>query len=329
MRRVLFVCVIGVSALVACGLSVVGTGSATTGDGGADAIAPIPPMPGDGDGGQGDAGCPTACDGVCSDLTTDPSNCGACGAPCNAGEECNAGKCRPACTLGQTRCGDACVDLTNDPSHCGTCTTVCPVTTPLCSASACVNNCAAGQVICLVGDSGVAGACTDTTKDPKNCGGCNAACKTSEICVGSACKPLCGAGAVVGDTFTQGMVGCVGHVTWENRATLCPAGAHVCSAQEWRTNRGTAPPTYIYWTNDNLRYEGSSSACAATLSTNYGTAGCGYNGTAEPMRVCSGSTDKAGNQCNWTQCGYDQTSTNEWFGGCRGNFYAGALCCSP
>jgi hypothetical protein len=138
----------------------------------------------------------------------------------------------------------------------------------------------------------------------------------------------CAAGADVVDIFDDRMVGCnkQGGVTWDQRATLCAAGYHVCSAATWNARRGNAAPSSDYWTDDNLQYTGTGSgACEAVLS---GGTSCGTN---RPMRVCttSGSpagTDKYGNTCTWTSCGYN-TMTNQYFGGCVTNTTAGALCC--
>ena len=117
------------------------------------------------------------------------------------------------------------------------------------------------------------------------------------------------------------MAGCAGSVAWADRASLCNQGYHVCSAQEWVSRRGSAVPGHNYWTNDDLKYSGSgANSCTASVST--GTS-CGAN----PMRVCSPTqADPEGNQCNWTGCGLDSTSST-YFGGCLGNTTAGTLCC--
>ncbi len=77
------------------------------------------------------------------------------------------------------------------------------------------------------------------------------------------------------------MMGCAGSVTFANRATLCPSGSYVCEAQDWMNYRSGDSSTYNYWTNDNLRYNGSSSACF--VSETVGTV------CAHPMRVCTPS----------------------------------------
>ena len=90
--------------------------------------------------------CPaglSACDGVCTDLTTNRSHCGACGAVCqdpmNAFAVCNAGRCEP-CPPGTT---DACLprectDLAHENGACGACDTRCP-TGAMCRDGRCVD----------------------------------------------------------------------------------------------------------------------------------------------------------------------------------------------
>lgn len=93
--------------------------------------------PGDGgapdDGGApGDAGplaCElgtTACDGVCVDLATDVTSCGACGVRCGPAQLCAAGVCVDRCGPGTLECGSACIDPMTDPDNCGRCGHECP-----------------------------------------------------------------------------------------------------------------------------------------------------------------------------------------------------------
>jgi hypothetical protein len=72
--------------------------------------------------------CPngqTSCGGICTDLTSDPANCGACGTACNVGDNCVAGQCSAgmggmtgcnglvaclnACMVGDMACEQACI----------------------------------------------------------------------------------------------------------------------------------------------------------------------------------------------------------------------------
>jgi hypothetical protein len=132
----------------------------------------------------------------------------------------------------------------------------------------------------------------------------------------------CSAGAA-DQVFEQGMRGCKGTVSFANRATRCAAGSRVCTAAEWVARHGTTAPTYNYWTNDVLYGSGGPGACAADLVYQLGEWCDGTN----PMRVCAAATDSLGNQCNWTGCGFNANTPNEYFGGCQNNPTAGALCC--
>jgi hypothetical protein len=124
------------------------------------------------------------------------------------------------------------------------------------------------------------------------------------------------------EVFSSVMVGCPGTSSWADREFLCGAGYTTCSASWWVSLRGGGAPSHSYWTDDELRYSGSSTACSVHLDTGTPcTAGM-------PMRVCAAtSPDPEGNRCNWTNCGYQTATPNEYFGGCLGNSTAGTLCC--
>jgi hypothetical protein len=132
----------------------------------------------DGDGGG--ASCPTGqstCAGSCTDVSTDPANCGSCGAACAAGFVCTAGAC--TCPVGELSCGGVCVDPATDPANCGSCDSACP--------SGLV--CTSGTCGCPTGDSACGGSCTDTQTDPANCGGCGLVCQAGSACSAGACTP--------------------------------------------------------------------------------------------------------------------------------------------
>ena len=70
--------------------------------------------------------CPTGaacCNGICTDLSSDPNNCGACENVCPASAPfCIQGACAlNPCATGLTFCDPACVDLISDPFNCGAC----------------------------------------------------------------------------------------------------------------------------------------------------------------------------------------------------------------
>jgi hypothetical protein len=157
-------------------------------------------------------------------------------------------------------------------------------------------------------------------------GGCAGNLTAGALCCiadSTACSSL----ASAEQAFAPGVVGCAGKVTWDRRQDLCGAGCTACSASQYMQYSSGTPPRYDYWTNDNLGFAGSASACGAYSS---GGTSCGTN---DPMRLCvpRTTTDPLGNVCNWHDCGFNGvppvSSGDDYFGGCSGNTTAGTLCC--
>jgi hypothetical protein len=249
---------------------------------------------------------------ICTDLETDDLNCGACGSQCTAGNRCVSKVC---CPVWKMFCAGGCVDVESSTDHCG----------------GCGNKCAAGEqcltgVCCAPGKAVCGGACVDLASDRDNCGSCGKVCNPGAPCTNGACAGTppaiaCKSG-VEDQVFAAGMRGCKGHVYFKDRATLCNAPKfRVCTAKEWVAKHAGQAPTHIYWTNDVLYAEGKSKDCY--VSTQKLT----WCGPSSPMRVCSGKQDTEYNSCNWTDCGLDTKTPNVFFGGCQGNWTAGALCC--
>jgi hypothetical protein len=67
------------------------------------------------------------CDGACTFLDWDPTNCGGCGNVCPASAPfCNWGGCTERdCPPGLVLCGDECTDISFDVYNCGACGNVC------------------------------------------------------------------------------------------------------------------------------------------------------------------------------------------------------------
>ncbi|HVR04069.1 MAG TPA: MopE-related protein [Polyangia bacterium] len=208
--------------------------------------------------GQGQSSCPNATgNGVyCVDLTTDPSNCGACARMCPGGTRCAAGICAAlTCAPPGTACVGAggstiCTDLTRDAANCGACGKVC-ATNAICSAGVCEGG--GGSYPGLAACTGPGGAafCTNLLNDQGNCGACGNMCAAGESCFGGTCgtappPPVCPTGTVVctdpsgqkqycsNPTFDSGNCGRCGNVCASG--TSCNNGACVTTAM---TDAGT------------------------------------------------------------------------------------------
>jgi hypothetical protein len=120
---------------------------------------------------------------ACTDLASDPSNCGACGNVCQPGPledaTCFDGSCVYLCAEGAVRCSGTCTFLEWDPDNCGACGNACPEAAPYCTQGVC-SPCKPGLVLC--GDS-----CVDLGSNPNNCGACGQICAAGEVCAGGAC----------------------------------------------------------------------------------------------------------------------------------------------
>jgi hypothetical protein len=118
---------------------------------------------------------------LCTNLSADTANCGACGTACLAGHLCSSGAC--VCPPSQSLCGSACVNESSDNANCGGCGTRCGGGTT-CINSACT--CPTGQDLCN-------GTCVNPQTDTNNCGGCGNFCFSGSTCVNGACTcPIAG-----------------------------------------------------------------------------------------------------------------------------------------
>jgi Cys-rich repeat protein len=122
------------------------------------------------------------------DVSTDPKNCGACGAPCSnnniANPTCVGSQCTGACNLGYGDCNmdrrtDGCeANLKTDPANCGGCGITC--------ASQCVVGVAPGGTVCNNGACGIAmGGCQPFYYDLD--GVCSNGCECQGLNVGGTC----------------------------------------------------------------------------------------------------------------------------------------------
>lgn len=159
----------------------------------------------------------------CTDLNTDPFNCGGCCQPCDEGEVCCRGRCMPrhqcdiplppippaitgGCPAGLERCGTLsgcsfCTDTQFDRRHCGGCNQPCTGLNEVCCRGQCVvaiseencgsdcSRCGERQRCCLAPTFDSAFRCVDLgTRE--HCLACNDRCLLSETCCPAGCVNL-------------------------------------------------------------------------------------------------------------------------------------------
>jgi hypothetical protein len=282
-----------------------GSSSGATGavDAAVDARTPTPDAatsPTDGAVRDQAAGCAAGtllCAGLCSNVSVDPVNCGACGTRCATGQVCTSGVC--GCRTGQTTCSGACVDTTSDAKNCGACGTACAAGM-VCSQSKCASGCAGTLKLC--GTS-----CVDTSGSSVNCGTCGQACPADESCYAGAClcptgEGACGTAGQCVDT-TSSVAHCGGCTACATGASCvagvcgCPTGQSVCN--------GTCVDT-----NSDPKNCGTCGTSCTTAGTQ-----CLFGGCINPTSLNCGGGPMVGNTCVANQfdlMGQYWVNNNQW-----------------
>lgn len=274
----------------------------------------------------GACACPAGrvdCGGICTDLSQDDCNCGACGQHC-AGGLCMSGACQCLGNQLPLQCGGSTVcSYSGDPRNCGGCGVTCPANTTCSSnpdGSESCAPCAAPLEACGSGQ------CVDLSGDQSNCGACGCQCKRLDGsfvgCSGGACD--CGSLTNCCATGGSGCVdlqsdpencGACGHacptsdVCVSGTCTPCPAGKIACRFID--PSGALEPTTCVDPMSDpencgqcNHRCFGPWTCSAGTCVCNPGNLDCPGTVHDEPAGV-SGCTDPTYDKHNCGACGHD------------------------
>ena len=217
----------------------------------------------------------TDCSGQCKTLTSDNSNCGACGTACGAMRTCSNGTCQ--CSAGLMNCNGQCVG--SDATHCGPSCTVCPSATPSCGNNTCLSECPSGQILC-------GSTCAPSTGDGTilHCGGCNACPPGADACTNGVCgcatagRTLCGSQCVDTSNSNTHCGGC---------NAPCTGAGMSCQGGQCRSTTGTGGTTGAGGT-------GGAGGSAGTTGTAGSTAGRGGTTGNAGAGGVSGTTGTAG-----------------------------------
>lgn len=136
------------------------------------------------------------CEGTCTNVATDPENCGKCGTLCPSGQACVAGACSATCPPDDKLCtndggASICVNAQTDNDNCGSCGHACKPN-EICHNAECNGTCGdskSGEVVC--GADGGLPYCANLQADNTNCGTCGHVCTGGELCVSGVCKGAC------------------------------------------------------------------------------------------------------------------------------------------
>lgn len=185
----------------------------------------------------------TLCGSSCTSTSTDPKNCGKCGAACGANQVCNDGVCSYSCTPPETLCNAPPEGGTEDAS--GT-SGEGGGTTEAGGSSGGGGDASQGADAEPEEDAGGDGGsslpyCANLGNDNNNCGACGTVCTGEHTCQSGQCGLSCGPGQVAciaGDTCVATGTCCssadcsvTGQICPQpGGACACPGGETVCAS---------------------------------------------------------------------------------------------------
>jgi hypothetical protein len=225
------------------------------------------------------------CPSTCTNVLSDPSNCGLCGHACFLNQVCANGLCvtvsgsggaggstsKPpmGCAAPFTTCGSLCTDTLSDANNCGGCNRACP-SGDTCQSGFCTppndpESCAPPNHVC-------GGTCVDLAHDRDNCLACGQACAVGQLCGPIGCTATCNAplvtcgGACVNPLGDAANCGGCGHAC--GRDQMCTVGACGCP-----TGRAACGAFCVDTMNDEANCGGCDHACAAGEACGAGVCG--------------------------------------------------------
>jgi hypothetical protein len=168
-------------------------------------------------GGFADCNADMLKDGCESDVSADVKNCGGCGLSCsvnNITPSCAKSVCGGVCKANFNDCNgnkqlDGCEsDARSDANNCSACGVACSTNhvKPVCAASICSGECAAGFADCNVNKQ-KDGCEINTQNDKANCGKCGNACPAGQACASGKCSALLTFSGIAQNLPVQSLVG--------------------------------------------------------------------------------------------------------------------------